>query len=255
MRVLRLERQEFLDHYWHYKPGEHVAAFGPTQRAGKTYLMFQLLQASLRPGLRTTAFCMKPRDKTVARWSAALGFREVPSWPPPPKMPWQGKAPGYTLWPRHTMDPRIDNLHIGTVFRDAILDGYKRGRSILFLDEIYGMIAELSVPDPSKPSGVRKGLTEDLLAVLTRGGGMGCGAWIATQKPSGTQSASMPGFVFNCPTHFFLAPDNEARNRRRYSELGGGADTELIEYQTRFGLKKYEFLYLNADGEMVVIGP
>lgn len=253
MQVLRLDREDFLTRYWRYKPGEHVATFGPTQRAGKTHLMFQLLAAARRPDVRTTAFCMKPVDRTVARWSEALGFKETPTWPPPAKMPWQDKPNGFTLWPRHTMNPTIDNRHIGQVFQTAILDGYKRGKAILFLDEIYGMLAELKVPDASKQNGVRTGLTEELLAVLTRGGGMGCGAWIATQKPSGTQQTSLPGFVFNCPTHMFLAPDNDARNRRRYSELAGGVDPELIERET-LRLGRYEFLYLNASGEMVVIG-
>lgn len=252
MRVLRLDRQDFLDHYWNYKPGQHVAAFGPTQRAGKTHLMFQLLAAAGRPDLRTTAFSMKPKDRTVARWSRQLEFKEVPSWPPPPRWPWQDKPPGYMLWPRHTMDPGVDNLHIGTEFRRAILDGYKRGNTILFLDEIYGMLAELTVPDNRKQNGIRRGLQEELLAVLTRGGGMGCGAWLATQKPSGTQQTSLPGFVFNSPYHFFLAPDNEQRNRRRYAELAGGIDPALIE-RTTLQLQRFEFLYLNADGEMAII--
>lgn len=253
MRVLRLDRQDFLDNYWSYRPGEHVIAFGPTQRAGKTHLLWQLLQATLRPGLGVgvTAFSMKPRDKTVARWSAALDFKETADWPPPPKWPWQEKPPGYTVWPRHTMDPRIDNLHIGRIFRRAMLDGYKQGRRILLLDEIYGLVAELEVEEQQR---IRKGLTEELLAIVTRGGGMGCGAWMATQKPSGTQQASLPGFVFNCPTHMFLAPDNDKRNRRRYGELAGGVDPELIEAQT-LQLNRYEFLYLNASGQMAVIGP
>lgn len=251
MHILRLERREFLDHYWNYRPGQHVIAFGPTQRAGKTQLLFQLLEAANRPDLRTVAFCMKPKDTTTARWSAALEFKEVSDWPPV-KLPWN-KPAGYTVWPRHTMDPAVDNLHIGRVFRRAILDGYKRGRSILFLDEIYGILAELTVPDPRRQNGVRRGLQEELLAVLTRGGGMGCGAWMATQKPSGTQQASLPGFVFNQPAHYFLAPDNEARNRRRYAELSGGVDSELIE-RTTLALRRYEFLYLNADGQMAIIG-
>lgn len=254
MRVLRLDRADFLANYWRYRPGEHVAAFGPTQRSGKTHLLFQLLGAANCPNVRKTAFCMKPIDRTVSRWSEALDFKEVPTWPPPPRWPWQDKPSGFTLWPRHTMNPAIDNRHIGGVFQTAILDGYKRGNTILFLDEIYGMLAELKVSDPSKQNGTRTGLTEELLAVLTRGGGMGCGAWLATQKPSGTQQTSLPGFVFNCPTHMFLAPDNDDRNRRRYAELAGGVDPKLIE-RTATGLAKYEFLYLNADGEMAIIGP
>jgi hypothetical protein len=182
---------------------------------------------------------MKPRDKTVARWSKSLGFKEVPDWPPVVP-PWQ-KPAGFTLWPRHTMDPETDNAHIRKVFRKGMLDGYKRGKSILFLDEIFGICGELD-------------LTEDLLAILTRGGGMGCGAWMATQKPSGTQQTSLPGFVFNCPTHMFLAPDNDKRNRRRYGELAGGVDPDIIEAET-LRLNRFEFLYLNASGEMAVIGP
>lgn len=240
MHVLRLDRSEFLTHYWDYRPGQHVIAFGPTQRAGKTHLMFQLLQAANRPGLTTTAFCMKPVDKTVSLWSQHLGLKEVSDWPPPPRWPWQDKPAGYTLWPRHTMDPSTDNPHITDVYRRGMLAGYKRGSSILFLDEIYGIVAEL-------------GLTDELLAIVTRGGGMGCGAWMATQKPSGTQQASLPGFVYNCPTHMFLAPDNDKRNRDRYRELAGGVDPKLIERNV-LSLQRYEFLYLNADGEMAIIG-
>lgn len=243
MQALRLERVDFLRRYWPalYKPGEHVAAFGPTQRAGKTHLLFQLLAASHREGVRTRAFCMKPRDKTVARFSEALGLKETATWPPPQRMPWQDKPTGYTLWPRHTFDPDVDNAHIRAEFRKGMLDGYKRGNTTLFLDEIYGIIGEL-------------GLTEELLAILTRGQGMGCGAWIASQKPSGTQQVSMPGFIFNCPTHVFLAPDNYAPNRRRYAELAGGIDPQMIERET-LRLGKFHFLYLNASGEMAVIGP
>lgn len=239
-RVLRLDREDFLTRYWSYRPGEHVAAFGPTQRAGKTHLLFQLLAHTRSPDKGVTAFCMKPADPTVAAWSDRLGFKEVPEWPPF-RLPFTSKPPGYLLWPRHTMDPAVDNPRIRAEFRKGILGGYKQGKSILFLDEIYGIVAEL-------------GLTEELLAVITRGGGMGCGAWIATQKPSGTQRAPLPGFVFNCPTHFFLAPDNDERNRRRYGELAGGIDPKLIEQQVT-GLGRFEFLYLNANGRMCIIGP
>jgi hypothetical protein len=239
MRVLHLPRDEFLRHYWSYKAGEHVAAFGPTVRAGKTHLLFQVLAATNRDQLQTTAFCMKPRDKTVARFSKALDFKEIPDWPPV-EWPWK-KSAGHTLWPRHTMDPATDNAHISKVFRRGMLDGYKRGNSILFLDEIYGIVGEL-------------GLTEELLAILTRGGGMGCGAWIACQKPSGTQQVPLPGFIFNCPVHVFLAPDNDRRNRRRYGELAGGVDPDIIEAET-LRLNRFEFLYLNtARGELAVIG-
>lgn len=237
--VLRLPRKEFFEDYFDYRAGQHVAAFGPTQRAGKTHLLFQAL-ASLQPtALDITAFCMKPRDRTVARWSQAVGLRETPRWPPPARMPFTQPPPGHVLWPRHTFDPDRDNEHLREEFRKGMLAGYKNGNCILMLDEVYGICAEL-------------GLVDELLAILTRGGGMGCGAWLASQKPSGTQQASLPGFVFNCPTHMFLAPDNDKRNRQRYAELSGGFDPHQIEDIT-LSLNPYEFLYLHAAGYMCVV--
>jgi hypothetical protein len=121
-----------------------------------------------------------------------------------------------------------------------MMHGYSHGNSILFLDEIYGITAEL-------------GLSQEVISILTRGGGMGCGAWMACQKPGGTVGHSLPGFVFNQPTHMFVANDNDARNRSRFSELAGGHDPKEIE-STVLGLGRYEFLYLNADGSKAIVG-
>jgi hypothetical protein len=236
--ITRLPRQEFLDDYWQYEPGQHVLIVGPTQKSGKTHLAFQLLEQSVRPSLDTTVFCMKPKDRTVANFSDELGFKEIGKWPPV-KHFWQDEPPAYTLWPRHSFDVAKDNEHIRSEFRKAMMDGYKKGNSLLFLDEIYGIVAELK-------------LQEELLAILTRGGGMGCGAWMATQKPSGTTGNPLPGFVFNSPTHMFLAPDNVKANREKYADLAGNFDPKEVE-QITLGLNRYEFLYLRADGAKCVI--
>lgn len=213
---------------------------GPTQRAGKTHLGFQLLEATDKTNLDTTVFCMKPRDRTVARFSDQLGFKEIPSWPPVKRF-WDEEPNGYTLWPRQGLkDVAKDNQHLESEFRKAMMHGYSHGNSILFLDEIYGITAEL-------------GLGQEVISILTRGGGMGCAAWMACQKPGGTQGRSLPGFIFNCPTHMFLSNDNDARNRERYSELAGGHNPKEIESAV-LGLGKYEFLYLNADGSKAIIG-
>src|SRR5579862_2849722 len=128
--ITRLPRENFLNEYWQYNPGEHVFIIGPTQRAGKTTLGFQLLEHTVRPSLDTTVFCMKPRDKTVSSYTSALGFKEIPEWPPI-KTFWQDKPEGYTLWPRHTYDPDKDNEHLRNEFRKAMLHGYSHGNSIL----------------------------------------------------------------------------------------------------------------------------
>ena len=236
----RYSREEFLGERFDYRRGEHVLFIGPTQRAGKTYLGWQALQSVIPyTSADVTAFCMKPRDKTVARWQRELGFRETPLWPPAKKL-FQGRPPGHTLWPRHTFDPDTDDAHLRGELRKLMLDAYKHGNHILWLDEIYGLLAELN-------------LEKELLAVLTRGGVMGCGAWMACQKPSGTQAAGIPGFVLNCPTHFFLSNDNVKANRQRYGELAGNFDPREVEAIT-LGLRRFEFLYLNAGGQMCIVG-
>jgi hypothetical protein len=183
---------------------------------------------------------MKPRDKTVAGWSKTLGFREVSDWPPRKKL-FQSEPAGYTVWPKFTFDPDKDNAHMKDVFRRTILDCYAHGNSILNLDEVYGLCVEL-------------GLSNEVISVLTRGGGMGCGAYVCSQRPSGTQQGSLPGPVLSQPYHIFLANESDARQRQRYGEISGGFDPDMINAVT-LGLPKYHFLYLNADGNAAIIGP
>ena len=237
----RFTREEFFSERFDYKPGQHVLAIGPTQRSGKTELLFTGLKSVMPTSLDITAFCMKPRDRTAAAWTRALDFQETGTWPPRRPL-WRAGPPGAMLWPRHTFDPDVDDEHIRAEFRKAMLAGYKNGNTILFLDEIYGILAEL-------------GLVKELNAILTRGMGMGCGAWMATQKPSGTQQAGMPGFVFNSPYHVFLAPDNVEANRRKYGEIAGDFDPREIEAITLHELRPFEFLYLEtAHGYKSIVG-
>ena len=240
MTILQLPRDEFLEDYWPglYEPGQHVLTLGPTQRAGKTHLNFQLMQHSTS-AVRKVTLCMKPRDRTVAEWTERLGFRETPVWPPVKKF-FQPQPAGYTVWPRHTFDPDADEKHLKDVFRRTILDCYAKGDSLLNLDEIYGLCVEL-------------GLSKEVIAVLTRGGGMGCGAFVCSQRPSGTQQGSIPGPVLSQPYHIFLANESDARQRQRYGEISGGFDPDFIN-ATTLALPKYHFLYLNADGQSAIIG-
>jgi hypothetical protein len=239
--VTQLPRSEFLEDYWPglYVPGQHVLTLGPTQRAGKTHLNFQLMEHATNSVSKVT-LCMKPRDKTVGEWTERLGFQEVADWPVS-RWPWQSEPAGYTVWPKHTFDPDRDEKHLHDVFRKVILDCYARGDSLLNLDEIYGLCAEL-------------GLQKEIVAVLTRGGGMGCGALVCSQRPSGTQQGSIPGPVLSQPYHIFLSNESDRRQRQRYGEISGGHDPDFIERLT-LGLHRYEFLYLNADGHMAIIGP
>jgi hypothetical protein len=242
MTLLRLDRDEFLDDYWPglYKPGHHVLTLGPTQRAGKTHLNFQLLEAAPTHHIDPVVFCFKPRDKTVATWTQKLSYQETPAWPPRKRL-FSGNPPGYTLWPPHSFDTQKDNERIAGIFRTAMMAHYAAGDSILFLDEVYGLCAEL-------------GLQEELIAILSRGSGMGCGAWIASQRGAGTQQGSLPGFIWSQPYHYFLAKSAHKQDRQKYADMAGDHDPAFIE-ATTLGLQRYEFLYLNADGHAAIVGP
>jgi len=229
---------EFAARRWDYRPGHHVAAFGPTQVAGKSTLMFALLAQARRayPQIRPVVLVMKHSDRVVAGWTRRLGFQETPLWPPRRQLR-RGleKPPGYTLWPAQSLtDEDADNAHLQAQFRAAIAANRLRRPSITFADEIYGLIAEL---------GMRRLLT----AVVTRDSGAGHGLWYATQKPSGTQGVSIPGFFFNSAEHMFLSNDGEERNRQRYGEIGCGIDPQSIERET-LKLQPYSWLYIRRSG-------
>ena len=223
-----------------YGPGEHVALFGPTQIAGKTTLCFALQEAVIRYlEARPVVLNMKHKDRVIASWTRRLGYRETPSWPPVPKVgelaPFGEKPPGYTLWPPQTLtDVDADNARLTAEFTRAITHNRKHTPSITVANELYGLLAEL---------GLRKLLT----AVVTRDSVAGHGLWYETQKPSGTQGISIPGFFFNSAEHMFLAKDGEQRNRDRYGEIACGIDPADIERET-LALDPFSWLYIRRSG-------
>lgn len=248
-----VDRDTFLSEIWDYQPGEHVLFSEPTQQ-GKTHLAFQLLEHSkhIRPPV---VLVMKPRDPTPAEWIRKLRYREVQQWPPGPSI---GRVPGYALWPKHEMSldrASLDrtNANLAHQCRRALLDTYKTGDRVVFADEIYGLLAELELQD-------------ELMALWTRGSGMGAGLWSATQKASGTTMASIPGHAFNSPVHLFLGKDPDKRARDRASEIGGidpkfVADTimslKIHRVETPRGIKPVsDKLYIDKRGPFAcIIGP
>jgi hypothetical protein len=236
-----------------YDPGHMLAVFGPTQIAGKSTLSFALLEAVkwFQPEIGVTALCMKHRDRVVAHWTKRLGFREISSFPPEPKFselpPFGRKPPGYTLWPHQSLtDPVADNELLQREFVKAITHNRGHTPSITLANELYGLLAELSA------SKDRKGfpmvpMRQLLTAVVTRDSIAGHGLWYESQKPSGTQGISIPGFFFNSAEHMFLSKDGEERNRKRYGEIGCGIDPASIERET-LKLDRHSWLYIRRSG-------
>lgn len=239
--IEHFDLETFRTKHFDYAPGHHVGVFGPTQISGKSTLSFALLESVLRqqPDMNVTALCMKHKDRVVAHWTKRLGFREVGSWPPSKPLGEAlhitSKPAGYTLWPPQSLtDVDADNERLEHEFRKAITSNRSNTPSITLGDELYGLLAELNL---------RKLLT----AVVTRDSVAGHGIWYATQKPSGTQGISIPGFFFNSAEHMFLAKDGEERNRKRYGEIACGIDPGEIERET-LKLDPYSWLYIRRSG-------
>lgn len=255
MALLRLTREEFLSEYWTHRPGEHVAIIEPTG-GGKTHLAYQLLAESMKQNPSTTviSFMPKPKDPATVEWAARLNLREVGDWPPPKRFKdYLGEAPaGYVLWPKHPMAaaPAQRRAYVGDVLRRGLDDAYKRGNSISFLDDAHSAATMM-------------GLNDHLEETLVNGRAGGASAWVALQKPSGTQaSGSVTSFVYSSPTHLFLGRDTDQRNLKRLGEIGmfDGRETEDIVRNLRLfsidGHTVSEKLYLNRNGPYrCLVGP
>lgn len=226
--VASFTRAEFIAERWDYHRGDHVTVLAPTDW-GKTYLVSELLAVTASPKLQAVNLAIKPRDKTMKDWTAKLGYKTVKSWPPPPQL--LRKPNGYTLWPRHTFDPDVDDWTLHQQFRKAIRDCYRRGNKILNVDEILGMID--------------LGLMKDLRAVWTRGRSMGCGLWGTNQSPT-----FIGRWAYSQAAHLFLGNDPDRRARERFAEIGGGIDPDTIRRVT-LELQEREWLYLRRRGRVM----
>jgi len=194
---------------------------------------------------------MKHRDRVVAHWTRRLGYRETPSWPPEPKFsempPFGHKPRGHTLWPRQSLiNPDADNELLQREFAAAIIHNRKHPPSVTSANELYGLLAELSRAK-DRAGRPMVSLRTLLTAVVTRDSIAGHGLWYESQKPSGTQGISIPGFFFNSWEHAFLSKDGEERNRTRFGEISCGIDPGEIERET-LKLDPFSWLYIRRSG-------
>lgn len=240
-RIVVIPRQLFLDRYWRYEDGQHVTILGRTG-AGKTFLTFQLLNASIstdRPGV---VLVMKPRDATVARFMARFKLRRVRHWPPPIIRRKVDKPRGWVLWPPlgdFDRDDEVLRNEFERCFRESYTQAARKNGEprILFVDEVVGVAKELK-------------LEAALKRLWMRGRSLGVGLWAATQRPF-----DAPLLAYQAPEHLFIAAEPDARNRQRLGEIGGfNSDViETIVNPDSGVLGKHQFLYLGRDEHVMAI--
>lgn len=241
--VVTFDRRFFLREVWDYEPGEHVTVLAPSG-GGKTYLAYQLLGETATPDVQACVIVMKPRDETVDKWNRRLKYKVVRDWPPTKISGIVSKRPsGYVLWPKESEDPdETDDRHY-RIFRRAILDNYYHAVSkkaltrsdgkIIFADEVVSLEDEL-------------GLRKELQRVWSKGRSMSCGLFAASQRP-----AYISRFAYQAH-HLFLGNDPDEDVQKRYGEIGGGIDKELVKALCA-SLKDKQFVYIHRDSKSICI--
>jgi hypothetical protein len=256
MSLLQLDRQEWLDEYFDYNPGEHVVIIEPTG-GGKTHLAYQMLGEVMHryPHLSIVSFMPKPADPSTTAWAQALNLRETPVWPPQPRLRdlFAGQPAGRVLWPKHRHDlpPAGRREEVGKILRTGLDAQYKRGNSISLVDDAHSAATYM-------------GLNDYIEEQLVNGRAGGAAAWLPLQKPSGTvNSGGITSYAYSSPTHLLFGRDTDERNLKRLSEIGGGIDPRRVTDIIR-GLRGYrigthtvsEKLYIDKRGPyMALIGP
>lgn len=226
--LTEFERDEFKAERWRYGAGEQVLFLAPTQQ-GKTTFAYELIEVSASPKLPALSLIMKPRDAVPSAWLAKLGHPVIQSYPVPRwREWWRGKPSGYGLWPRRTGRVRADNFMLADRFGSALDYVYNQGNHIVFADEGVGLTKILK-------------LEPEMVALYTQGSGMGAGAWTASQKPS-----HLSTFAYGQAEHLLLGPEPDARNRKRFGEIGG-VDPKLVEAAV-METERYGWTYLRRTG-------
>lgn len=234
--IVRLTRDEFIDDVFvpHYQDGEHVAFLGPTG-SGKTTIAFDLMDELATPERPVVLFVMKPEDDVVKDYKKLTGFRKTEQWPPVTRRGISKKGGGFLkkrrgwiFWPRHGLrDIRRDDRMLERQFRSALNECYRKGKRIVFADEVVGLAKDLN-------------LEKELNAIWTRGRSMRCGLWAAAQRPF-----HAPVAMYGQSEHLIIFKDSDKRSRDRYDEIGGVDDAEIKDVVMT--LKKHEFLYIGRN--------
>ena len=237
-------REIFCRNYFHYKAGEHVVFGGPS-KYGKTELAFDLLAVVATPELPAYVAVSKPTDKVTMVRGKELHFRLVHDWPVPRQVKemWEGRPPGYVIWPRFG--------NITTDFQDAaaitarlMADRYtasarnrKHSAGILVMDDTMVKAKVM-------------GLDSQMVTILAMAGAMHIGLWVFVQRPS--DSGRTPLWAYENGDHYFFGKGGDHRMLQRYMQVGAAGEQSMTILEVTPKLEKYQFIYLH-DSEICIV--
>lgn len=214
---------EFLTQF-DWRQGEHITAIGPTG-GGKTTMLLQLLNRRDYVSI----FEVKLRDSTMRAAIERYGYVV--------ESDWQGAGPEHNrvvLWPRADVDEL--QARQKEVFTDAIQSALSVGGWCLFFDELSYLTDLL-------------GMGRLIRQAYQIGRSSGISIVSATQRP-----AFVPLVIYDQATHLFFWRENDERNLKTISGLGGMA-ADPVRWEVS-QLPKHTVLYLNTRlGYMVKTKP
>lgn len=248
-------RQQFLD-YWkrEYKPGQHVTLIGPTRR-GKTFISHQMLGQVISPELPAIILAGKPpgRDSTMEEAPDKLGLTVTKEWPPPVPVRfrrfWQRKVAdsprtnGFVLKPHHTMtDTDADDANLQHHFKKALVGAYSGKQQVIVVADETKLLYDLKLQKQHE-------------AILTRGAPI-VAIWSLLQR-----GRFVSYYAYDMPEHVLFFMDPDSANVRRYAEMVGGVDPQLIRdtmatlhtQETAKGETNSEAIYFRRSGSRLAI--
>lgn len=211
-----LEWETFVQRF-SWQQGEHVSFLGPTG-SGKTTLSTSIL--ALRDYV--TVFGTKPKDRTLDKFIAELGYKKIEKWEPRLKVE---KYPRRLLWP-DASEFESEEKQI-TVFRDAFNHIYRQGSWCIYLDEVSEFSEALNLKRETRRM-YRQARSLDISMV----GGSQRPAWVPLE-------------TYNQATHLFFWLDLDKRNLARIGDIAGAFDPATL-IRVIMGLRRYETLYVNT---------
>jgi len=230
-----------------YHSGQHVSLFGPTGR-GKSTLCFQMLGEVISPDRQVTSLHgkIKGRDPVIERAARRYHLRIVPELPTHSRQTLDRKRKwnGYILVPlEKPSDPATEEARLKAAFKHAISENYRNTKrpTITHINEAHQTQEDLK-------------LRRDVEAPLMRGGPDNA-VW-----NEGQRGRFLSYHTYNAPEHLIIFYDDDADNRRRYSDFGC-ADPDQIQWlcshlkteRSKDGRTISQALYIRRSGGMYVI--
>lgn len=241
-----IPRKIFASNYFkpNYKAGQHVVFGGPS-KYGKTELAFDLLAVVATPDCPAYVAVSKPTDKVTKERGKELGFRFVSDWPVPRQVKemWDGRPPGYVIWP-HFGDIHKDFSNAAAVTARLMADRYtasarqkKHSAGILVMDDTMVKAKVMN-------------LDSQMVTILAMAGAMHIGLWVFVQRPS--DSGRTPLWAYENGDHFFFGKGGDFRMLQRYMQVGAAGENSLIVMEVAPKLQPYQFIWLHRDFIMIV---